>query len=132
MLEWNAAIEKAVAAIHQPARRFVLVVTGGGTSVPGLLLAVPGGSRSVLEVVIPYGEEAFVEFLGQRPDQFTSAATSRALADRALDRARWLAPGEPVLGVACTASLATDRPKRGDHRFHISVHGSDRAITYSV
>src|SRR5581483_4543139 len=127
MLELNAAIKKAVEAIHKPSRRFVLVVTGGGTSVPGLLLAVPGGSRSVLEVVIPYSEEALVEFLGYKPDQFTSTPSSRALADRALNRAGWLAPGEPVLGVGCTASLATDRPKRGDHRFHVSVHSSDQA-----
>jgi hypothetical protein len=128
----DAAIYKAVEAIHKPPRKFVVVVTGGGATVPGLLLSVPGGSRTVLEAVIPYGEQALVEFLGHRPAQFVSAAASRALADRALDRARWLAPGEEVLGVACTASLVSDRPKRGEHRFHISVHGSDKATTYSV
>jgi hypothetical protein len=128
----DPAIRRVVEAIQIAPRKFIFVATGGGTSVPGLLLAVPGGSRVVLEVIVPYGEQAFVEFLGQRPAQFTSATTSRALADRARDRARWLAPGEPVVGVACTASLVTDRPKRGDHRFHISVHGSDTATTYSV
>src|SRR5262249_35919028 len=29
-------------------------------------------------------------------------------------------------------SLATDRPKRGDHRFHIAVAGSGRVSTYSL
>ena len=73
-----------------------------------------------------------MQFLGQRPLQFCSAATSRELAVRAYERAAWLAPGEDVLSVGCTASLASDRPKRGDHRFHLTCHRADRSITYSL
>src|SRR5690606_37365832 len=35
-------------------------------------------------------------------------------------------------GVACTASLRTDRPKRGDHRCHIAVQTATTTQTYSL
>jgi hypothetical protein len=117
----DPATRRLIEAVHRTPCRCVLALTGGGASAAGLLLSVPGGSRTVLEVVVPYDERALADFLGRRPEQFCSAATGADLAARALERARWLAPGEPVVGVGCTASLATDRPKHGDHRFHVTV-----------
>src|SRR6266851_380190 len=119
-------------AIHRSPGRCVLAMTGGGTGAAALLLSVPGGSRKILEVAVPYQERAVVEFLGRRPTQFCSVPTSRALAVRAYERAAWLAGGERVLGIGCTSSLATDRPKRGDHRFHLTCHAADRIETYSL
>jgi hypothetical protein len=126
------ATRRLIEAIHQGPTRYVLALTGGGASVAGLLLSVPGGSRTVLEVVVPYDERSLADFLGRRPEQFCSLATSGDMAARALARARWLALGEAVAGVGCTASLATDRPKRGEHRFHISVQRSGESAGYSL
>jgi nicotinic acid mononucleotide adenylyltransferase len=123
---------RLIEAIHRSAGKCVLAVTGGGASAAALLLNVPGGSRTILEVIVPYNEKALVEFLGRRPAQFCSAATSRELAARSYERATWLAPGEIVLGVGCTASLATDRPKRGDHRFYLACHTIEQITTYSL
>src|SRR5205807_336396 len=123
---------RLIEAIHHSAGKCVLAMTGGGTGAAALLLSVPGGSRTVLEVVVPYHEAALVQFLGNRPAQFCSPGTSRAMALRAYEHAAWLAPGQPVVGVGCTASLATDRPKRGDHRFHLTCHSADRITTYSL
>jgi nicotinamide mononucleotide (NMN) deamidase PncC len=111
-----------IEALHKSPGHCVLALTGGGAGAAAMLLEVPGASRTVLEVVVPYHEQALTEFLGRRPEQFCSAATSREMAVRAHARAQWLAPGVRVAGVACTATLATDRPKRGEHRFHIAVH----------
>src|SRR5690349_6017210 len=112
----DSATRSLIEALHGAPRRCVLALTGGGTSAAALLLTVPGSSRTILEVLVPYHEQALSECLGRRPGQFCAAATARAMAQRALERARWLAPGERVCGAGCTASLATDRPKRGDHR----------------
>jgi hypothetical protein len=128
----DAAYHTLIEAIHQAPGKCVLALTGGGTSAAALLLTVPGGSRTVLEVLVPYAEQALCDFLGPRPEQFCSTATSRAMALRALDRARWLAPGDLVVGLGCTASLATDRPKRGDHRFHVSVAKNQQVSDYSL
>jgi hypothetical protein len=57
--------------------------------------------------------------------------TARAMAARALERARELAPGMEVAGAACTASLRSDRPKRGDHRFFVVVQTARGGTTYS-
>jgi hypothetical protein len=126
------AVRRLIAALHAAPLRYAVVLTGGGTTAAAWLLSVPGGSRTVLEVTVPYGERALTEYLGRRPESFCSAETSRALAARAFDRAAWLCPGEPVAGVACTASLRSDRPKRGDHRFHLTVQSFRRAVTHSL
>lgn len=121
-----------ISAFHCAGPRCVLAVTGGGTEAAALLLSVPGGSRSVLEIIVPYDERSLEEFLGQRPSAFCSSQTARLMARRACERARWLAPGQTVAGVACTASLRSDRPKQGDHRFHIAIQTVQHASTYSL
>jgi hypothetical protein len=128
----DPAVRGLVAALHAAPYRFVLAVTGGGAGAAGWLLSVPGGSRTVLEVAVPYAEEALADFLGRRPASFCSADTGLALAARALDRARALAPGAAAAGVGCTASLRSDRPKRGDHRFHLAVRTARRADSFSL
>jgi hypothetical protein len=128
----DANLRSLIEALHHSGRQCVLAVTGGGAEAAAQLLTVPGASRSILEVVVPYHERSLIEFLGHAPEQFCSAATSRAMASRACERARWLAPGQPVVGLGCTATLATDRPKRGDHRFHIAVHAGPQTLTCSL
>jgi nicotinamide mononucleotide (NMN) deamidase PncC len=128
----DADTRRLIEALHQSSGKCVLAVTGGGGTAAALLLSVPGASRTVLEVVVPYHDQSLSDFLGQRPEQFCSAATSKDMAVRAWERARWLLPGETVVGVGGTASLATDRPKRGEHRFHLAVHTGDRTTGYSL
>jgi hypothetical protein len=128
----DPACRRLIEALHQAPHQCVLAVTGGGARVAGLLLSVPGGSRTVLEVVVPYHDRALCEFLGRRPAQFCSAETAQAMAERAAEHARWLAPGEAVVGAGCTASLASDRPKRGDHRFHVAVSAAGLHVVHSL
>jgi nicotinamide mononucleotide (NMN) deamidase PncC len=117
--------EQLVQDIHDSPMRVVLAATGGGSRAIADLLEVPGGSRTLLEAIVPYSAPAMVAFLGCRPDEFCSADTARAMALMAFQRARQYQ--EPaitagtVAGVACTASLATDRPKRGSHRIHLAL-----------
>ncbi|MGE3808981.1 MAG: hypothetical protein AB7K24_30325 [Gemmataceae bacterium] len=122
----DEATRNLIEQIHAAPRQCVLAVTGGGASACAALLAVPGGSRTVLEAIVPYDEQALVEFLGHAPDGFCSAGTARALAARAWARAGWLAPDRDVVGVGATASLVSDRPKKGDHRFHVACRRSDQ------
>ena len=121
-----------IATLHARPAQWVLALTGGGASAAGELLSVPGGSRTILEIVIPYHAQAVAEFLGHQPNNFCSVATSQAMAWRALDRALWLAPGKQVFGLGCTASLVSDRPKRGDHRVHVSTAGEELLRSWSL
>jgi len=110
----------------------VFYITGGGALLIGDLLTTPGASQTVLEVQVPYAEAALAGLLGRRPDQACSAATARAMAMAAFQRARTLAAAgaidtaeRPLFGLACTASLATGRPKRGAHRAHVALQTAD-------
>ncbi len=114
--------EQLVQQIHDSPTRIVLVATGGGSRAIADLLDVPGGSRTLLEAVVPYSAPAMIAWLGGLPDEFCSAATARAMAMAAFHRARRYEEPEALpAGVACTASLATDRPKRGPHRVHLAL-----------
>ena len=116
-----------------------LAVTGGGSGAISALLTVPGGSRTLLEAVVPYSSESQIEFLRTTPEHFCSPRTARLMAMAAFQRgisSSWLrrresfswscganwqsatSTGYDPIGVACTASLASDRPKRGAHRIH--------------
>ncbi len=128
----DPASRQLIETLHATPYKCVLALTGGGSGAIAQLLEVPGGARTILETVVPYHEQALAEFLGQRPEHCCSADTSRALALRALTRASWLAPGEPVLGLGATASLATARPKRGPHRFHVSVATEGRLLSVAL
>jgi len=124
----DQAIAALVAAIHNSRYQMVLAVSGGGSTAASQLLTVPGASRTILEVTIPYGTDSFAGYLGRIPQSFCSVTAARALAARSLERARWLAPGASVIGAGCTASLRSERPKLGDHRFHFAFQ-TDRCIT---
>jgi hypothetical protein len=55
------------------------------------------------------------------------------MARRALERAASFAPpGGRLVGLGATASLASDRPKLGDHRCHVAVAAGDVTRVDSV
>src|SRR4051812_30209998 len=91
-----------IEALHRSAPKYVLTATGGGTRAAADLFSVPGGSRSILEVVVPYHQSALTDFLGSCPEQFCCEATATAMAEQAYQRAAWLCPREPVAGFSCT------------------------------
>ena len=126
-------IRQLVQAIHDCSTKIVLVAAGAGTQALSDLLGVAGATRTLLEALIPYSETSFNEFLGQKPPQYVADETARLLAGRAFTRARWLSPGENrVVGLACTATIITDRPKRGEHRAHIASWQPSRLICHRI
>ena len=112
-----------IQAIHDSPPKAVFAAAGAGSQALADLLGVPGASRTLLEALIPYAADSFDEFLGQRPEQYVSAETGRHMAGRALARAYHLRELEtfPIAGLACTATIVTDRPKRGEHRAHVAA-----------
>src|SRR5262249_11347173 len=111
-----------IADVHASGRQAVLAITGGGTGAIAHVLRVPGGSRFLLEAVVPYDERALADFLGAPPDHACSEETAVAMAAPARRRAATIPhAGASTLGPGATASLSADRPKKGDHRCHIAV-----------
>ncbi|HUT93847.1 MAG TPA: CinA family protein [Thermoguttaceae bacterium] len=127
------SIQQLVQEIHAAPARLVMAVTGGGSGAIGQLLQVPGASRTLLEAVVPYSAAALADWLGGPPEQACSAETARAMAMAAFLRACRLddSPGS-LAGVACTAGLASDRPKRGPHRVHLAVQTAAMTVARSL
>jgi hypothetical protein len=117
----DAAWQQLISALHGSGRKVALAITGGGSGAVGELLRVPGGSRLLIEAQVPYDEQALAAFLGFTPAQACSSDTAIAMAKSARARAAMLMPaGTDLVGLGATAALVSDRPRRGEHRFHIA------------
>ena len=119
----DPAILDVVARIHDTPEQAVLAVAGAGNYALAWLLGVGGASRTVLETRVPYGFLAMTDLLGgYAPDQTVSVDTAQRMARAAWDRGLALREGSaPIVGIACTATIATDRTKRGDHRAFVAT-----------
>lgn len=104
-------------------------MTGGGSLFLSEMLTTPGASRTVLDIRVPYAEAALHQLLGKLSSGACSDTTARALAMSAFMHARALSD-QAVFGLGCTASLATDRDKKGAHRAHLALQ--THSTTYSV
>ncbi len=104
----------------------MLVTTGGGSTALNALLTTPGASRFVADAQIPYSPEALERFLGEKPEQSVSPATARALAR--VGQASSLS----AVAVSCTASLQTDRERRGADRAFICIKTEESEKLYAL
>jgi nicotinic acid mononucleotide adenylyltransferase len=121
----HAAWRQLISALHMSGRKAALAITGGGSGAVGELLRVPGGSRLLIDAQIPYDAQALAAFLGFAPAQACSSDTAIAMAQSARARAARLVPaGTDLVGLGATAALVSDRPRKGEHRFHIAFLNS--------
>lgn len=126
-------IQQLVQQIHNAPGLTMLVAAGAGTKALSSLLGVAGATRTLLEALVPYSTASFNEFLEQTPEKYVAGKTARLLAGRAFTRARWLCGGpQPVIGLACTATIITDRPKRGEHRAHLATWQNERLVRHAI
>jgi hypothetical protein len=129
----TASVDQFVARIHDSPTRIVLATAGGGSRAISAILEVPGGTRTLLEAIVPYSDGAMIHWLGGRPDQACSNPTARAMAMAAFRQACRYDPSDhPVAGIACTASLISDRPKKGPHRAHVAIQTASLTATRSL
>ncbi|GIT45014.1 MAG: hypothetical protein Ct9H300mP11_29500 [Chloroflexota bacterium] len=129
MEEIKAHIER----IHSTQHKAVVAVSGAGTQAVAWLLGVPGASRTILEGLVPYGHASMNAFLGFEPNQSASAQTAKDMAKSAYKKAKsQLEDDSPPIGLACAATIATDRPKRGDHRAYVSAWDQAGYVLYSL
>jgi len=121
----DAAWQQLISTLHVSGRKAALAITGGGSGAVGELLRVPGGSRLLIEAQVPYDALALATFLGFAPEQACSADTAIAMARSVRGRAARLVPADTdLVGLGATAALVSDRPRKGEHRFHIAFANS--------
>lgn len=129
----DAQTQDAIRRFHASPAQAVVVAAGGGAQAISWLLTVPGASQTVLEILVPYSERALADFLGEQPRRVASVETAEAMSRQAYRRTVELADTDGLfVGIGCTASLATDRVKRGAHRVHVARCTADSVVTYSL
>src|ERR1700733_15079967 len=123
----DAAWPQLIATVHASGRKAALAITGGGSGAIGELLRVPGGSRLLIEAQVPYDAQELAAFLGFAPGQAWHSDTAIALPRSVRARATGLVPADTdLVGLGATAALVSDRPRKGEHQFHIAFANSAR------
>lgn len=95
--------------------RIYVACTGAGAGFQNLLWRVPGASSYLIGGAFPYAPEETDAFLGFKPERYCSAETALDMAMEAYYRA-YAPDGAPPIGIGLTASVASLKAHRGDHR----------------
>lgn len=142
-MPFDERVQDLVTRIHATPHRAVLAFAGAGSQALAWLHGVGGSSRTILSAIDIYSPQSMRHLLGFMPAKFTSRRVARLMAAAAYDLARRysLAEGEaagaphgadPIFGLGSTATIATDRTKRGDHRVATAVHDSFGTVRYAL
>jgi len=114
-------VEKMISEYEGPKVGFI--VSGGGAGIANLA-TVPGASKIIHEIKIPYSLEAVENFLSVvevgRQGFYSKDAVSQDSALLLAEAARrsW---GDNIKIIACTAAITTNRWRRGDNHAWICV-----------
>lgn len=121
-----------VADLHSSDWAGVCYLTGGGSLLLSQLLSVPGASTTILDAQVPYSYEALAQLLGSKPEQACSETTVRNLAMKAFMIAQQLRSTDQLFGLGITASLSTNRKKRGAIRAFVALQTMSRSQVTEV
>lgn len=127
------AVTDLVTAIHATPHKLVLAFAGAGAGAVSWLHSVGGSSRTVLSALDVYAPKSMIELVGFEPSNYTVPRVARAMATGCLRIARRQLPdgsGDPVVGVGSTATIATDRLKRGEHRVAVAARDMLGTVDY--
>jgi len=112
-MSWSDNLKEAGVNIH-------ICATGGGAGLQQLLWEVPGSSAYLSGASFPYDQAEQEELLGFMPTQFCSEEAAIDLASAAYMKA-FKFGGKKAVGIGITASVASERIHRGDHRVFACV-----------
>ena len=125
-------VEELVAAIHTQPQRMVLNFAGAGSQALAWLHGLGGSSRTILEATDRYTATSLIGAVGFTPERFTSLQVAKALAENGERRAATSLATRPLFGLGCTATIATDRAKQGDHRCAVAVRSALGTAGYEL
>lgn len=108
---WQEELKTAGVSIH-------VIATGGGAGLQQKLWEVPGSSAYLSGCTFPYSMEEQEELLGFKPEHFCSEEAAIDLASAAYMKVYKFGGKKPV-GVGITASVASEKEHRGEHRVFI-------------
>jgi len=130
--ESNVLNQHLIEKVYSLDGQFSLAITGGGTSAIASLFGVAGASTTLLEATVPYHPAALGRFVSASSPQGCNTYTARAMAMAAYSSAQNIRPGDHLIGVGCTAAIATNRARKGADRCHIAVQAAGFTSIYDI
>lgn len=122
-MRWQSKLKEANVSIH-------VIATGAGASLQQSLWEVPGSSAYLSGASFPYAPEEQAELLGFMPEHFCSAEAAVDLASAAYMKAYNFGGKSPV-GLGLTATVASEKEHRGDHRLFFCIMTDDTVKVFS-
>lgn len=119
---WSDNLKEAGVSIH-------VIATGAGAGIQKNLWEIPGCSAYFSGASFPYAEQEQKELLGFMPDHFCSEEAAIDLASAAYMKAYCFGSKKPV-GIGVTASVASEKEHRGDHRVFACIMTDDKVISH--
>lgn len=96
--------------------RVHVAAAGAGAGIQNHLWGVPGASKFLVGACFPYSKEDMTRFLGFEPEKFVSQRTALDMAISAYLSASNGDPAITPIGLGLTASVASMKEHRGEHR----------------
>eukprot|EP00808_Paulinella_micropora_P029917 g16243.t1 len=138
-------VSKAMNQIHSTSNKLVYEFSGAGAMALWWMHSVPGSSNTVLEATDRSSPAALMDLLGYEPEKYVSSETALGMAHQAYLRAKNLTflsgTPSPVVGLACTAYIASSRDKKdkskrygqsGAHHCAVATHTDSGPVTYTL
>ncbi|MEE2884366.1 MAG: hypothetical protein VX701_01555 [Chloroflexota bacterium] len=128
----ETAIQTVIQRLHTVKGMASIAISGGGAQALTWLLTTAGASKTILEINTPYSRQSLSNFLG-KDNPPVNLETAVSMAKQSYQRAISLRnKNEPVTGLGCTASIISNKTKKGLHRCHIAVWNNNSVSTYSM
>jgi hypothetical protein len=120
--------------LGQPGMSLYVVATGAGAGIQDWIWSIPGCSTFFKGAIFPYSTDDSAYFAGVKPEKYASDEFAIDLALAAYLRAisNPLDPNAKPVGLAVTASVASNREHRGEHRIHIACVTRHRMLGRTV
>ncbi len=121
-----------ITAIHTAQRPTVITFAGAGSQALWWLHSVAGSSRTIVEAIDCYSPASMQSHIGYMPARFVSQQTAIDMAKSAYIRAIDLGYTNQPVGLSCTATIATDRLKKGEHGCWVAVCDGQSMHSYGL
>ncbi len=121
MIPWADQLKSSGISIH-------IICTGAGAGLQQKLWEVPGSSAYLSGASFPYRQAETDKTLGFVPGSYCSPEAAIDLACVAYQRAYSFGGKKPV-GLGLTASVASEREHRGEHRVHACLITDEQVVS---
>lgn len=118
--------KEVIRAINDSPVKAFITTAGAGQSFLPQFMEFSGASRTVLGGYIPYKQELFDAFIGEKPDRYAGSEAARKLAVASFLKGVKCNDTKHTVGIGCASSIATENERVGrKHKISVALHSRE-------